>query len=152
MSLDLPCVLSLTSTLGEIFMCIFQIFDSGKHFMISLEEKILNYMAMSNYNLFFLFLFSRQLIGLYTMAHNPSMTHMKINRPVTPLPPLWVRCDSSDPEGTCWLGAELITTNNSITGIVLYAVNCKGESWLLLLLWVCVYMFIYLIVTVLWFY
>ncbi|CAK6432122.1 unnamed protein product [Pipistrellus nathusii] len=71
---------------------------------------------------------ARQLIGLYTMAHNPNMTHIKINRPVTPLPPLWVRCDSSDPEGTCWLGAELITTNNSITGIVLYAVTCKADK------------------------
>ncbi|XP_014391772.1 PREDICTED: protein zwilch homolog isoform X3 [Myotis brandtii] len=71
---------------------------------------------------------ARQLIGLYTMAHNPNMTHIKINRPVTALPPLWVRCDSSDPEGTCWLGAELITTSNSITGIVLYAVNCKADK------------------------
>ncbi|XP_014315229.1 protein zwilch homolog isoform X1 [Myotis lucifugus] len=71
---------------------------------------------------------ARQLIGLYTMAHNPNMTHIKINRPVTALPPLWVRCDSSDPEGTSWLGAELITTSNSITGIVLYAVNCKADK------------------------
>lgn len=72
------------------------------------------------------------------MAHNPNMTHLKISRPVTALPPLWVRCDSSDPEGTCWLGAELITTNSSIAGIVLYVVSCKGESSLLLLLWVYV--------------
>uniref|UniRef100_A0A8D1JMR9 Protein zwilch n=1 Tax=Sus scrofa TaxID=9823 RepID=A0A8D1JMR9_PIG len=71
---------------------------------------------------------ARQLIGLYTMAHNPNMTHLKINRPVTALPPLWVRCDSSDPEGTCWLGAELITTNNDITGIVLYMVTCKADK------------------------
>ncbi|KAK2508595.1 hypothetical protein MC885_013943 [Smutsia gigantea] len=71
---------------------------------------------------------ARQLIGLYTMAHNPNMTHLKINRPVTPLPPLWVRCDSSDPESTCWLGAELITTNSSITGIVLYMVSCKADK------------------------
>ncbi|KAI5163892.1 protein zwilch homolog [Manis pentadactyla] len=71
---------------------------------------------------------ARQLIGLYTMAHNPNMTHLKIIRPVTPLPPLWVRCDSSDPEGTCWLGAELITTNSSITGIVLYMVSCKADK------------------------
>ncbi|XP_019502811.1 PREDICTED: protein zwilch homolog isoform X2 [Hipposideros armiger] len=70
----------------------------------------------------------RQLIGLYTMAHNPSMTHLKISRPVTALPPLWVRCDSSDPEGTCWLGAEPITTNNSIAGIVLYVVSCKADK------------------------
>ncbi|XP_057580865.1 protein zwilch homolog isoform X1 [Hippopotamus amphibius kiboko] len=71
---------------------------------------------------------ARQLIGLYTMAHNPNMTHLKINRPVTALPPLWVRCDGSDPEGTCWLGAELITTNNNITGIVLYMVTCKADK------------------------
>ncbi|XP_008592872.1 PREDICTED: protein zwilch homolog [Galeopterus variegatus] len=62
------------------------------------------------------------------MAHNPNMTHLKINRPVTALPPLWVRCDSSDPEGTCWLGAELITTNDSITGVVLYVVSCKADK------------------------
>ncbi|XP_010596358.1 protein zwilch homolog [Loxodonta africana] len=71
---------------------------------------------------------ARQLIGLYTMAHNPNMTHLKINRPITALPPLWIRCDSSDPEGTCWLGAELITTNDSITGIVLYVVSCKADK------------------------
>ncbi|XP_008516328.2 protein zwilch homolog isoform X1 [Equus przewalskii] len=71
---------------------------------------------------------ARQLIGLYTMAHNPNMTHLKINRPVTALPPLWVRCDGSDPEGTCWLGAELITTNNSITGVVLYMATCKADK------------------------
>lgn len=71
---------------------------------------------------------ARQLIGLYTMAHNPNMTHLKINRPVTALPPLWVRCDGSDPEGTCWLGAELITTNNSVTGVVLYMATCKADK------------------------
>ncbi|XP_005348244.1 protein zwilch homolog [Microtus ochrogaster] len=70
---------------------------------------------------------ARQLIGLYTMAHNPNMTHLKIKQPVTALPPLWVRCDSSDPEGTCWLGAELMTANDIITGVVLYVVTCKGE-------------------------
>ncbi|XP_026923387.2 protein zwilch homolog isoform X1 [Acinonyx jubatus] len=69
-----------------------------------------------------------QLIGLYTMAHNPNMTHLKTNHPVTALPALWVRCDSSDPEGTCWLGAELVTTNDNITGIVLYTVSCKADK------------------------
>ncbi|XP_045305305.1 protein zwilch homolog isoform X6 [Leopardus geoffroyi] len=69
-----------------------------------------------------------QLIGLYTMAHNPNMTHLKINHPVTALPALWVRCDSSDPEGTCWLGAELVTTNDNITGIVLYTVSSKADK------------------------
>ncbi|XP_010641580.1 protein zwilch homolog isoform X3 [Fukomys damarensis] len=71
---------------------------------------------------------ARQFIGLYTMAHNPNMTHLKIERPVTALPPLWVRCDSSDPEGTCWLGAELVTAGDSITGVVLYAVSCKADK------------------------
>ncbi|KAM6201942.1 protein zwilch homolog [Rhynchocyon petersi] len=71
---------------------------------------------------------ARQLIGLYTMAHNPNMTHLKIKQPVTALPPLWIRCDGSDPEGTCWLGAELITTNGSITGIVFYVVSCKADK------------------------
>ncbi|GAB5572349.1 protein zwilch homolog isoform X4 [Prionailurus iriomotensis] len=71
---------------------------------------------------------ARQLIGLYTMAHNPNMTHLKTNHPVTALPALWVRCDSSDPEGTCWLGAELVTTNDNITGIVLYTVSCKADK------------------------
>lgn len=75
------------------------------------------------------------------MAHNPNMTHLKINHPVTALPALWVRCDSSDPEGTCWLGAELVTTNDNITGIVLYTVSSKGESSLFLLLWGCEYLF-----------
>ncbi|XP_020021444.1 protein zwilch homolog [Castor canadensis] len=71
---------------------------------------------------------ARQIIGLYTMAHNPNMTHLKMNRPATALPPLWVRCDSSDPEGTCWLGAELITTNDGVAGIVLYVVTCKADK------------------------
>ncbi|KAB1278084.1 Protein zwilch-like protein [Camelus dromedarius] len=71
---------------------------------------------------------ARRLIGLYTMAHNPNMTHLKMNQPVTALPPLWIRCDSSDPEGTCWLGAELLTTNNSVTGVVLYVVSCKADK------------------------
>ncbi|KAM5292156.1 protein zwilch homolog isoform 2-T2 [Ctenodactylus gundi] len=71
---------------------------------------------------------ARQLIGLYTMAHNPNMAHLKIGRPVAPLPPLWVRCDSSDPEGTCWLGAELTMTNDSITGVVLHTVSCKADK------------------------
>ncbi|XP_029336917.1 protein zwilch homolog isoform X2 [Mus caroli] len=71
---------------------------------------------------------ARQLIGLYTMAHNPNMTHLKIKQPVTALPPLWVRCDGSDPEGTCWLGAELITANDVITGVILYVVTCKADK------------------------
>ncbi|XP_028608215.1 protein zwilch homolog [Grammomys surdaster] len=62
------------------------------------------------------------------MAHNPNMTHLKIEQPVLALPPLWVRCDGSDPEGTCWLGAELITAHDIITGVVLYVVTCKADK------------------------
>ncbi|KAB1278085.1 Protein zwilch-like protein [Camelus dromedarius] len=93
-----------------------------------MEKKTLDWSTISTYNLFFLLLFPRRLIGLYTMAHNPNMTHLKMNQPVTALPPLWIRCDSSDPEGTCWLGAELLTTNNSVTGVVLYVVSCKADK------------------------
>ncbi|XP_006153547.1 protein zwilch homolog isoform X2 [Tupaia chinensis] len=72
---------------------------------------------------------ARQLIGLYAMAHNPNMTHLKITRPVTALPPLWVRCDGSDPESTCWLGAELIVENGSTTGVVLHGVSCTDKNY-----------------------
>uniref|UniRef100_A0A4X2LM13 Protein zwilch n=1 Tax=Vombatus ursinus TaxID=29139 RepID=A0A4X2LM13_VOMUR len=71
---------------------------------------------------------ARQLIGLYTMTQNPNMTHLKIKGPVKPLPPLWVKCDSSDPESTCWLGAEPIRTKKGIAGIVLQVVTCKGPT------------------------
>nr|XP_020732486.1 protein zwilch homolog isoform X3 [Odocoileus virginianus texanus] len=71
---------------------------------------------------------ARQLIGFYTMAHNPNMTHLKINRPVAALPPLWVRCDGSDPERVSWLGAELLSTSSSVTGVVLYMVTCRVDK------------------------
>ncbi|XP_023568408.1 protein zwilch homolog [Octodon degus] len=71
---------------------------------------------------------ARQLIGLYTMAHNPNMTHLQVPRPIAALPPLWVRCDGSDPEGTCWLGAELVPEGDGIAGVVLFAVSCKGSA------------------------
>ncbi|XP_043326809.1 protein zwilch homolog isoform X4 [Cervus canadensis] len=71
---------------------------------------------------------ARQLIGFYTMAHNPNMTHLKLNRPVAALPPLWVRCDGSDPEGISWLGAELLSTSSSVTGVVLYMVTCRVDK------------------------
>uniref|UniRef100_A0A8C6ZDK8 Protein zwilch n=1 Tax=Nothoprocta perdicaria TaxID=30464 RepID=A0A8C6ZDK8_NOTPE len=57
------------------------------------------------------------------MAQNPNMTHLKISKAVV-LPPLWIRCDSSDPEHTCWLGAEPLKTGDKITGIYLHAVTC----------------------------
>uniref|UniRef100_A0A8B9QG47 Protein zwilch n=1 Tax=Apteryx owenii TaxID=8824 RepID=A0A8B9QG47_APTOW len=70
---------------------------------------------------------AKQLISLYTMVQNPNMTHLKISKPVA-LPPLWIRCDSSDPEHTCWLGAEPLKTGNKITGIYLHMVTCDGPT------------------------
>ncbi|XP_032621956.1 protein zwilch homolog isoform X1 [Chelonoidis abingdonii] len=69
----------------------------------------------------------KQLISLYTLAQNPNMTHLKISKPVV-LPPLWVRCDSSDPEHTCWLGAEPLKNGNKITGISFHVVTCNGPT------------------------
>ncbi|NXD08022.1 ZWILC protein, partial [Nothocercus nigrocapillus] len=69
----------------------------------------------------------RQLISLYTMTQNPNMTHLKISELVV-LPPLWIRCDRSDPEHTCWLGAEPLKTGDKITGIYLHSVTCHGPT------------------------
>ncbi|NXG68088.1 ZWILC protein, partial [Baryphthengus martii] len=70
---------------------------------------------------------AKQLISLYTMAQNPHMTHLKISELVA-LPPLWIRCDGSDPERTCWLGAEPLKAGNKITGINFYMVTCDGPT------------------------
>ncbi|XP_038622891.1 protein zwilch homolog [Tachyglossus aculeatus] len=69
---------------------------------------------------------ARQLMALYTMAQNPNMTHLEISRPVSVLPPLWVRCDGTDPEGTCWLGAEPLKTKTGIAGIMFHIVTSTG--------------------------
>ncbi|XP_037251118.1 protein zwilch homolog isoform X1 [Falco biarmicus] len=70
---------------------------------------------------------AKQLISLYTMAQNPNMTHLQIGELVV-LPPLWIRCDGSDPEHTCWLGAEPLKAGNKITGINLYMVTCDSPT------------------------
>ncbi|XP_068266731.1 protein zwilch homolog [Nyctibius grandis] len=70
---------------------------------------------------------AKQLISLYTMVQNPNMTHLKISELVV-LPPLWIRCDGSDPEHTCWLGAEPLKAGNKITGINFYMVTCEGPT------------------------
>ncbi|XP_029430500.1 protein zwilch homolog isoform X2 [Rhinatrema bivittatum] len=68
---------------------------------------------------------ARQLLSFYSLALNPNMSQLSNGGAV--LPPLWVRCDSSDPEGTCWLGAEpLKTSDNRITGICFHTVTCQG--------------------------
>ncbi|XP_009955560.1 PREDICTED: protein zwilch homolog [Leptosomus discolor] len=70
---------------------------------------------------------AKQLISLYTMVQNPNMTHLKISDLVV-LPPLWIRCDGSDPEHTCWLGAEPLKAGNKIAGINFYMVTCDGPT------------------------
>uniref|UniRef100_A0A672U7Z2 Protein zwilch n=1 Tax=Strigops habroptila TaxID=2489341 RepID=A0A672U7Z2_STRHB len=61
------------------------------------------------------------------MAQNPNMTHLELGE-VVALPPLWIRCDGSDPEHTYWLGAEPLKAGNKITGINLYMVTCDGPT------------------------
>ncbi|NWR74083.1 ZWILC protein, partial [Centropus unirufus] len=70
---------------------------------------------------------AKQLVSFYTMAQNPNMTHLKMGEQVV-LPPLWIRCDGSDPEHTYWLGAEPLKAGNKITGINLYMVTCDGPT------------------------
>ncbi|NWQ95194.1 ZWILC protein, partial [Burhinus bistriatus] len=70
---------------------------------------------------------AKQLISLYTMVQNPNMTHLKTSELVV-LPPLWIRCDGSDPEHTRWLGAEPLKAGNQITGINFYMVTCDGPT------------------------
>ncbi|NXW85753.1 ZWILC protein, partial [Alopecoenas beccarii] len=70
---------------------------------------------------------ARQLISLYAMVQNPNMAHLKI-RELVVLPPLWIRCDGSDPQHTYWLGAEPLKAGDKITGISLYTVTCDGPT------------------------
>ncbi|NXH15239.1 ZWILC protein, partial [Bucco capensis] len=70
---------------------------------------------------------AKQLISLYTMVQNPNLIHLKISELVV-LPPLWIKCDGSDPEHTCWLGAEPLKAANKITGINLYMIMCEGPT------------------------
>ncbi|XP_058012766.1 protein zwilch homolog isoform X1 [Ahaetulla prasina] len=68
---------------------------------------------------------ARHLISLYTMSQNPNMKHLQISHAVQ-LPPLWVRCEPSDPKQTIWLGAEPLRSGNSLSGIRLHTINCNG--------------------------
>ncbi|XP_009885638.1 PREDICTED: protein zwilch homolog [Charadrius vociferus] len=70
---------------------------------------------------------AKQLISLYTIVQNPNMTHLEISE-LFVLPPLWIRCDGSDPEHTYWLGAEPLKAGNKITGINFYMVTCDGPT------------------------
>ncbi|NXX27864.1 ZWILC protein, partial [Nicator chloris] len=70
---------------------------------------------------------AKQLISLYTMVQNPNMTYLGISDPVV-LPPLWARCDGSDPQHTCWIGAEPLKAGNKVTGLNIYMVSCDGPT------------------------
>ncbi|NXL86252.1 ZWILC protein, partial [Alectura lathami] len=70
---------------------------------------------------------AKQLLSLYAMVQNPHMTHWKISEAAV-LPPLWIRCDGSDPQHTYWLGAEPLRAGNKTTGINFYVVTCDGPT------------------------
>ncbi|NXF01026.1 ZWILC protein, partial [Smithornis capensis] len=70
---------------------------------------------------------AKQLVSLYAMVQNPNMTHLERSDLVV-LPPLWIRCDGSDPEHTCWIGAEPLQAGKKVTGINIYIVSCDGPT------------------------
>ncbi|KAG8574960.1 hypothetical protein GDO81_009400 [Engystomops pustulosus] len=72
---------------------------------------------------------ARQILSSYTLTHNPNMEQFGNGKPVEVLPQLWVRCDSTDAESTCWLGAEPIkTSRNEVTGMSFHMVTCAGPT------------------------
>ncbi|NWX55314.1 ZWILC protein, partial [Promerops cafer] len=70
---------------------------------------------------------AKQLISLYTMVQNPNMTYLGKSDLVV-LPPLWARCDGSDPQHTCWIGAEPLKAGSKVTGLNIYTVSCDGPT------------------------
>lgn len=82
----------------------------------------------------------RQLLSLYTLSQNPSVS--AVDQKLI-LHPLWVRCDMGDAEGTAWFGAEPVCVGGKVTGVKLYSVTCKGEpqkNIFLTLEWTMVYL------------
>ncbi|XP_066449018.1 protein zwilch homolog isoform X1 [Eleutherodactylus coqui] len=75
---------------------------------------------------------ARQLLSSYTLTHNPNMAQFGQfgnEKPMEVLPQLWVRCDRTDAESTCWLGAEPIkTSRNEMTGMSFHMVTCAGPT------------------------
>ncbi|XP_077323801.1 protein zwilch homolog [Lithobates pipiens] len=96
--------------------------DSSSHsFNVPVEESCLP-LPLSSMK-------ARQLLSSYTLTHNPNMAELRNGKAVDVLPQLWVRCDGSDPEGTCWLGAEPIkTSRNEITGMAFHKVTYAGPT------------------------
>ncbi|NWY96651.1 ZWILC protein, partial [Loxia curvirostra] len=70
---------------------------------------------------------AKQLISLYTLLQNPNMTSLGMSGlPV--LPPLWARCDGSDPQHTCPCAAEPLKAGNKVPGLNIYLVSCDGPT------------------------
>ncbi|XP_038124852.1 protein zwilch homolog [Cyprinodon tularosa] len=67
---------------------------------------------------------ARQLLSLYTLSQNPSVS--AVDQKLI-LHPLWVRCDMGDAEGTAWFGTEPVCVGGKVTGVKLYSVTCKGS-------------------------
>ncbi|XP_066184294.1 protein zwilch homolog [Sylvia atricapilla] len=70
---------------------------------------------------------AKQLISLYTMLQNPNVSCLGTSDLVV-LPPLWARCDGSDPQHTCWIGAEPLRAGNKVTELNIYLVSCDGPT------------------------
>ncbi|NXD19598.1 ZWILC protein, partial [Spelaeornis formosus] len=70
---------------------------------------------------------AKELISLYTMVQNPNVACLGMSDRVV-LPPLWARCDGSDPQHTCWVGAEPLRPANKVTGLNIYTVSCDGPT------------------------
>ncbi|KAM4040059.1 protein zwilch homolog isoform 2-T2 [Anomaloglossus baeobatrachus] len=97
--------------------------DTSEHYSLNLSEEI------SSAPLPVSTMQARQLLSGYTLTHNPNMAQFGNGKPVADLPRLWVRCDSTDIESTCWLGAESIkTSRNEITGMSFHMVTCAGPT------------------------
>ncbi|XP_068105260.1 protein zwilch homolog [Hyperolius riggenbachi] len=71
---------------------------------------------------------ARRLLSAYTLTHNPNMADLRNGDPLEVLPQLWLRCDGRDPQETCWLGAEPITSRDGITAMTFHKVTCTGPS------------------------
>ncbi|NWT68555.1 ZWILC protein, partial [Prunella himalayana] len=70
---------------------------------------------------------AKQLISLYTMVQNPNVPSLGMSDLLV-LPPLWARCDASDPQHTCWIGAEPLRAASKVTGLNIYTVSCDGPT------------------------
>ncbi|KAJ8417611.1 hypothetical protein AAFF_G00224540 [Aldrovandia affinis] len=66
---------------------------------------------------------ARELLSWYTLHQNPSMSKGGCTQA---LPPLWVRCDMTDSEGTAWMGVETVRTGDKTTAVKFHSIQCKA--------------------------